>query len=210
VSQVVEHGCDVPRRVSLLAIAFLGFLSFGALSALVWHVLGPVHVDQRARAWLPTTDASDRRWLMYLSDAGGPFAVVVESLALAAIAWWRSRNLRVTTFCAVVPIVVVIVAELMLKPVIERRSGSGRGLLFPSGHTTGVASVATAAWLTWVLLWRSALARLAGAVMLSAVVIGVGVSRVMLHSHYATDVAGGALYGAAATLALSAVWLPSR
>ena len=194
----------------LLAIALLAFLAFAALAARVWHGLGPLHFDQRLQARLPKTAPDDRRWIKYLSYPGRPFAVVVESLAFAAITWWQSRRVRAATFCAAAPIVVSIVAELVLKPLIERRTASGAGLFFPSGHTTGVTSVATAAWLTWVSLWRSPFARLAGTVMLVAVVIGVGTSLVVLRTHYATDVIGAALYGAAATLAIAAWWLPSR
>ena len=200
----------VSRRTLMLAIAFLGFMVFVALAARVWHQLGPLRFDRRVQARLPSTDAGNRRILKYLSYPGGPLAVGLECAALAALAWWQTRRVRVVTFCAVAPIIVSLVAELVLKPVIERRTASGTGLFFPSGHSTGVTSVATAAWLACVSLWRSRIARIAGAALLSAVVVAVGVSRVMLHAHYASDVIGASFYAVAATLALAAIWLPSR
>src|SRR4051794_11070320 len=98
----------------MLAIAFLGFMVFAALAARVWHGFGPLRFDQRVRARVPSADADNRRWLTYLSFAGRPQAVIAESLVLAGLVAWTTRRLRPASFCAVVPIVVSVVAELVL------------------------------------------------------------------------------------------------
>ena len=203
---------SAPRRVEsrhlLGVIALVAALGFVVLAVRVWHGVGPLRFDERVQAGATSrySDADDRSWLNYLSYPGRPQAVVVESLLLAMVVWRYTRERWVALFCAVVPIAVGVGAELLLKPIIDRRNVSGEGLLFPSGHTTGIASVAVAAWITWLSLSPSRPARIVGGVALAAVVALVGVSRVLLHTHYVTDVVGGALYAAAATVALAFIW----
>ncbi|MEY2459273.1 MAG: hypothetical protein QOG30_1103 [Acidimicrobiaceae bacterium] len=143
-----------------------------------------------------------------MSYPGRPSAVVAASLLIAVVGWRQSRNPRTAAFSAMMPIVVGITADLILKPLIDRRLGATEALTFPSGHTTGITSVGVVAWLTCVSSWQHRARRLGGALLLVAVVATVGASRVLLYAHYATDVVGGVLYGAAATLAAAAVLLP--
>lgn len=202
----------VPRAVGIGALAVVMFAAFLALALYVWHDVGPLHFDDRVANRLPDIDRETRDFVYDLSTPGRPTAVVIESLVIAALSWWQTRRIRVMLFCALVPIVVGVTADVVLKPLIDRTSQYGDSLSFPSGHTTGITSVAVVAWLAAVSSWRSLTARVIGAAALAGIVATVGVSRVWTGSHYATDVIGGVLYGVAATLALAALFLraPAR
>jgi membrane-associated phospholipid phosphatase len=196
------------RRAVLAIAAALAFLGFVALAARVWDGLGPLAIDQRVMRhlpdWLMTRDAHD--WVWYLSYPGRPSAVGLVSIAVAIVVWARSRRWRVALFCLVAPSLVAVVAEQVLKPMVDRRGVKGAGLYFPSGHVVGITSVAVVVWLVLVSRWPSRSARIAGAAVLVATVATVSLSRVALRTHYPTDVLGGALYAVAATLALAVAW----
>ena len=100
------------------------------------------------------------------------------------------------------PALAVAVNTWVLKPLFDRWKGDT--LVYPSGHT--VSMVAT---LVVVFVLVHGRARVivagAGAVLLTGVAIGM----VGLGYHYLTDVAGGALFAVAATLAVRRV-LTSR
>ncbi len=174
-NRVAEQPPRVSRRVLMLALAFLGLLAFAALAATRVARARSSAFRQARTGALASVDASSRRWLRLLSDPGEPQAVLLESFALAALVCVAvSRRCGRRRFARGHPSSVSVVAELVLKPVIDRRTMGGAGLHFPSGHSTGVTSVATAAWLAYVSMWRSRSARAAGGACLVVVVIGVG------------------------------------
>ena len=76
---------------------------------------------------------------------------------------------------------------------------------YPSSH----AAIAVAFYALWAwVLWRASesMAQRAAAVALLALALALCWSRLALGAHYLTDVAGGALLGAALLAAGSAVW----
>lgn len=123
--------------------------------------------------------------------------------------WWLSK--RSLVLVALVALCAVVSAEFVdwLKVGFEvtRPAGgiaSQRSLSFPSGHVTGVASIAT---LLSYAAWRRTPASLRYVASLSALVIAlVAVSRVYLDKHWASDTIGGALIGVALGLACSALY----
>jgi membrane-associated phospholipid phosphatase len=199
-----------PRAAGLAAIAAFVLAAFAALALLVHGDVGPLHFDARVASELPRVGRDTRDVIKLLSLPGNPVAVVLESLAIAAVVSTRTRNWRVLLFCACVPILVGISAEA-LKPLVDRQHSRFAGVSsFPSGHATGITSVAVVAWLCVVAQWRSSTAKAAGTLSLAGVVVIVGISRVWTGGHYATDVIGAVLLAVAATLALAAAVLPSR
>lgn len=141
-----------------------------------------------------------------LTMPGHPVAIAILSAALAVILVRRWGAGRPALLVVLVPLLVAGAAEVLLKPLVARQGGAGNGR-FPSVHTTGITSVATTAWLTWISRWDQQRARVAAATALVVVVALVGVGVVVMHWHYATDVVGGVLYGAGATLAVAEVTL---
>lgn len=97
------------------------------------------------------------------------------------------------------------------------------GYSFPSGHSTNaLAFYAVAALLIWNLSDRNAIG-IAVSVVGAAIVLLVGLSRVVLGVHYPTDVIGGFLLGASWTALILSIlggplraetsggpWVPSR
>ena len=129
-------------------------------------------------------------WVTYL---GGIMAMRVLALAGAAYLWHRGHR-----WVAFVVLVVPIVANALfegMKRVYARPRPAGLGgrvdssYAFPSGHAT--VSAAVCCTLAYVL-WREGLigARVALA-FATLVPLLVGVSRLYLNVHWATDVLGG-------------------
>jgi hypothetical protein len=68
--------------------------------------------------------------------------VAIIAVVIALVAWSLARRWwRAVAACAAVPLAIVV-AELVLKPLVDRGS-SGSGLLYPSGHLTGLGATAT-------------------------------------------------------------------
>jgi len=202
----------VSRRAVLAVVAAAAALGFVVLAMQVSGTLGPTDLDSSALRNLPDwLTARDRRdFVEYLSYPGRPLAVVLASAVLAALVWQQSRRRGPALFAAVAPITVSVIAELVVKPLVDREAPTGGGQFFPSGHVVGIASVAVAAWLVWVSRWPSRTARMFAAGGLALVVVAVGTSRVVLRNHYATDAVGGALYAVATVAAAAAIFLPDR
>ena len=134
-----------------------------------------------------------------------PLVALVVGWALA-----RRRN-RLAAFLAVTALLVGPLNHLAKaivgrdRPFFDDPISLGTGHAFPSGH----AMTATATWgaLLFVLLafvprrWRPA-----AVAVTVAIVLAVGVSRVLLGVHWVSDVVGGVLLGLAWLLATTAVF----
>jgi membrane-associated phospholipid phosphatase len=202
----------VSRRAWLSSLAAIAAGAFAVLLKRAWRRFGPLAVDNsvqdRFPGWLTARDA--RHWVEYFGYPGGPLAVVLGSLVLAALVWQRARHVEPAIFAAIVPITVSMFAELVLKTLVDRQAPRGGGSFFPSGHVVGVTSVALAAWLVWVSCWPSRIARAFGAGALAVLVLAVATSQVATRQHYVTDAVGGALYAVAAVAAIAAVFVPEK
>lgn len=193
----------------LAVVAVVALVAFLVLTYAVWHDVGPLAVDDRVADRIPRGSRDERELVSALSWPARPLAVLAGSLVLGAIAWARTRSVRVALFCAVVPLAVSITAEA-LKPVIDRRPFRSAIPSFPSGHATGITALAVVAWVTWISTWRSIAWRVLGALALCVLVAAVGVSRTWTGGHYATDVVGGVLLACAASLIAARLWLRAR
>jgi membrane-associated phospholipid phosphatase len=84
-----------------------------------------------------------------------------------------------------------------------------RSLSFPSGHTSGVAAIAT---LLCYVAWRRKAKPVPVTLVSVVFVVLMAVSRIYLNQHWTSDVVGGALIGVALGLGCSALyeWIDRR
>jgi membrane-associated phospholipid phosphatase len=147
----------------------------------------------------------------YVRLGTGPdFAVAVAVLVAAALLLGD----RIAALIALVgPPAALALTEWVLKPLVGRREGLDRGVIlqratgplgFPSGHTTAVAALATAAAVVAYRRWG--LRGLVGAAPFVAVFPLAMVGTVVrLHIHVLSDALGGLAVGYGTVLAALAV-----
>ena len=169
-------------------------------------LLGFAKVGQDVFAHESTSfDGAVQRWMLahqasllhtiflWITRLGGITGMRVLALAGAAYLWYRGHR-RVAAGVLVVPAVANALFEIM-KPMYARPRPLGLGghvdssYSFPSGHAT--ASAAVCCTLAYVF-WREGFigSRMALALAMLAPLL-VGVSRLYLNVHWATDVVGG-------------------
>lgn len=129
-----------------------------------------------------------------------PVSLVVLLLAVAAFAPGKRPGM-----CCAVNLVLVVVINQVLKFIIQRprpdgfRLATASGFSFPSGHSmAAMAFFGLLAWLVWKYEADRRLRRLY-ATGFALVIVMIGVSRIYLGVHYASDVLGG--------FCLSMAWL---
>lgn len=135
-----------------------------------------------------------------ISALATPTVLIVVTLAVASFAPGRRPG-----WCCAVNLALAAALNVLLKSLVRRPRPVGfrlaveTGFSFPSGHS--MAAMAFYGLIVW-LIWRSAMDR-RRRVMLSAafalVIVLIGVSRVYLGVHYASDVIGG--------FCVSLIWL---
>lgn len=166
----------------LLGLAILG----GAY--LAWRP-GPTPIDRLGLSSIPLESHSS--FFLVVVASGDPLALVVGA-ALGCLIVVRSDARRALAFL-VGAAVAGATTQYVLKPLVAREIGGG--FSYPSGHTTGVAALATILVLIVAARWRW-LALLFGGVLVGAVAVGV----VALGWHYPTDALGGIAVGVGSVL----------
>jgi len=171
--------------VALIAFALLG-------ESVLRHQTSPF--DVWARTWvLAHRDAHVLTFFQVVTTIGSVTPMVVYAIIGAVVLWLSGRPLVAST--VLVAPAAAVVAYLGLKTVFARTRPSGVGNIiegtysFPSAHaTTSSAICCTLAY----VFWRERLVSGAVAALLAVLVpTCVGLSRVYLDVHWATDVAGG-------------------
>lgn len=215
-----RYSAGAPRRRKwMLAVGVSGLiLVFAVLAGAVRRQGGVVAFDGAlANALSMSMDASllwALSWFTYLGDRN--FLIVLSvamTLYLIAAGWWR-----LALFCAVATGLNGGLNVLLkhtferLRPVHDHGFASAAGWSFPSGHASAAMAVyGTACYLIWCLA-PSAWRRPAVAVTV-ALIMAIGLSRILLQVHFASDVmAGFAVSLAWMALCVAAVerWWPSR
>lgn len=195
------------RSLAALVCGLAALAGFIALARIV-AVRPPGAIDLGVEHWLAThPSAALHAFFLGVSRIAGITGMRVLGFGGAVLLWIRSRR-RLA-----VGMVVVVLAGMELfeitKPYIARQRPSyGFSIdptyAFPSGHAT--LSAAVCATLAYIF-WRERLA--AGGAMLVAAIVSplvIGVSRVYLDMHWATDVLGGWLAGLAIACSAAALY----
>lgn len=174
--------------VSALALA----LSAKVGEDVVEHESGPF--DNAVRGWVLAHRSGIGLtvfgWITRVGAAG-----VVFTCGMLLAAWlWYARGRRVASSSIVAPTVAMAIFEL-IKQIVRRGRPPGAALVglttyaFPSGHSTTSAAVIPAAA---YVLWREGfLPGRAACVIGAALPLLIGLSRVYLDVHWATDVLAG-------------------
>ena len=137
-----------------------------------------------------------RPWLTTImegfSNLSSPVVIGMMLVMVAAFAPGRRPGL-----CALVNLVCVVGINQVLKYIVQRprpegfRLVSEAGYSFPSGHSmVSMAFYGLCAWMVWTYE-RDRLTRWACCLSFAFAIVAVGVSRVYLGVHYASDVIAG-------------------
>ena len=132
---------------------------------------------------------------------------------------WRTAGWVVTANVLVAPVTVLLKEAFgRVRPAFENGGAAYDGLSYPSGHSSGIATLVTIAL---VLAWPRLTARRRRLALAAGVALAVlvGLTRMWLGVHFLSDVLGGWALGAAWTMLVAAAFdalpggrgaLPSR
>jgi len=162
-------------------------------------------VDRPAAEWLGThRDPWLTTALLVVTAAGGPAGLAALALVTSAAVALRRRSWQpivLSLVGAVGMLLMVLTTKLLVvrdRPPIPFAVVTEKGFSFPSGHAAGTAAVALlSAWMLtrYLITWWTP------QVVVWTVAIGftgvVGLSRIYLGVHYASDVVAGWLLGTA-------------
>lgn len=190
----------------------VAFLVVDALALVVLAVLVRRVPGNRFDWWWSDRRIDDARLLRTANDVldvmSSAVAVGPAAFAVARLTWWRWRSMPLSAFVVVAPALAYLLAEHVLKPVVDRPGLTlGPARSWPSGTMAVLGAGATVALL---LLGRHH-GRVRGADLLGATA-AVGVVAacfVATGYHWATDLVGGTGLGVGVALALGAAF-PTR
>ena len=177
------------------------------LGARVRSMVGPLGVDLWVSHHLiaplsnRSAHAAGYDWIARVGAPG-----VVGALTLLTATWGVRRRDALGVLLAIAsPVLALLVAEDLLKPLVGRRmSGEGSAFVFPSGTVT-VVTASVVATVVLAYRWDGRARVLIAAVVLGIIPLGVAAVVVALDWHYATDAIGGLALGTATVLALTSV-----
>lgn len=191
---------SVPSRVPAAARARLGpVVALAALSVFLLLLAGVLAGDAMAldrAAQELVVERMRSAWLTPIMEGFSALATPVVLVALALIVSAFAPVPR-AGLCCVLNLVLSTLLNLAVKALVARprpegfRLASVSGFSFPSGHS--MAAMAFFGLIVW-FVWRSERdprRRAAFTAAFSLIILMVGVSRVYLGVHYASDVLGG-------------------
>lgn len=192
------------RRLLVLVAAVLVAIS----ALLAWRLhgsVGPTRIDERIADRVIPRDAGggfeDRKDLRRIVEFASPEVLVVGLLGLVAVAL-QHRDRRAAVVIIAGPAIAALLAELVLKPLVDRTTPGG-SYSFPSGSATGFAAACTAVVLVVYRLKREW--TMPALVLGGAAAAAMGFAVVALSWHYATDALAGCAIGCAVVMLAAAV-----
>lgn len=204
-----------PSRSALIILGLLlvGFVVWTAL-VLGWPPLAAFDARLVATPLVPGSA---------IAEIASAFALLtwpgIQYAALAAIAVWAfRRRLRNLALALVITIVAGWGGANLLQLIFARARPESRldvltalGSSYPSGHMVAVVACGICVGAVFAVTRRSARRKLVWEVGASALTLAVAADRWLLGAHFASDLVGGALYGAlvaVAALIVSGVTVP--
>jgi undecaprenyl-diphosphatase len=211
---VPSQGRSQVTRTHALAAIVTGLVVVGVLGLGVHTDFAPqMDVDGAVSEAVYVGDdrATALNWLLeaLTTPGGAAFRLVVFLAVLAWLVRRRQWPVAVWVLTAVVLIgpLTSLLKELFgrIRPDFDQGGARLESLSFPSGHSSGIATLVTVALiLAWPVLAPRA-RRLWVSVGVVVVVL-VGLTRMLLGVHYLSDVVGGWALGVAWTLAVAVVF----
>lgn len=160
------------------------------------------------RWWNDTIAGARADWMvdfaLVLNTIGGGWVAILGVPLLTIIALVLGHHWRGAVFAAV-SFAASAGAVQLLKQLFGRARPDDMLVVsdygsFPSGHTANAATIALVLWVLFPRVWV--------AILGSAWVLAMALSRTFLSVHWASDTLGGALVGAGVVLVLAAWLLP--
>jgi undecaprenyl-diphosphatase len=194
-----------PLIVFAVACVVLGYLFVSFGSEVVERETGTF--DRAVRTWMLAHDTSaGRAFFGVFTWLGSSWVLIPAALALGWHMVRRGARVR-PLLLSVSPIAFWVVVELLKRGYRVRRPPTGvdesLGFSFPSGHAS--MSMAAAVVLGYVLV-REGIAPRATLIVGPLLAILIGISRMYLDVHWASDVLGGWAVGAAYGAACCALY----
>ena len=178
--------------VGFFLAVLVPFVLFGELAEEILEGNG-LPFDEPILRWFHAHATPSRdRWVIAITNVGGPVAMVVcEAIAVAAFLVFRKR--REATFLALAgggAALLNVIAKLFFsrqRPELWETIVTEKSFSFPSGHSIGSMSFAAAlTLLAWPTRWRWPVA--IGGLSFA---ITIGFTRLYLGVHFPSDVAAG-------------------
>ena len=195
-----------PRRVAFgvaiaFAFAFSLTVALGFLLELSWASDGSTAFDSQVTRWL--VDHRTPAWTdaMRIVTWLGSSAVVVPLSILVVVVLLIGRRRWLAVFVALAvggaSLLSVLAKDVIGRgrPPVDIRLQQSHSSAFPSGHSTQAAATYFALALVVTILTRSRPLRATAWTVAALIVFLVGLSRIYLGMHWATDVLGGWLLG---------------
>ena len=178
------------KRTVTIAAAFVIFL------AVVQNIRSDDFLRLDSTAYVVLVLRMRRPWLTNImegfSNLSSPVVIAGMLLMVAAFAPGRRPGL-----CSAVNLVCVVLINQVLKSIVQRPRPEGFRLIsevgysFPSGHSmVSMAFYGLCAWMVWTYE-RDRIMRWACCIAYAFMIVAIGISRVYLGVHYATDVIAG-------------------
>lgn len=197
------------QSTTAAALAVVLLTLFAGLGLLAHRVVAGTAFDHGVlAAMVAHRSAALTAWAVAVTNLGSPVGVAafaVALAALAALAWRRLRSLWPALLIVATPAAAAAISTATKILAGAHRPPAALQLVtetdpsFPSGHVT--ATVALLGTLTVVIGdhagWAARVVSIASAVLAA---VAVGLTRLYLGVHWATDILGGLLLGAAAAL----------
>ena len=191
------------HRVLIVGALFALFASITVAVTQFGHVKElDAEASAKAQEQMTTESTGWAEHLANLASTQTALGVtIVGALVLLATRHWRGA-IALSLVYPVTQGVVQLVKVLVERP--RPEAAEAAGFSFPSAHSaTSVAVYATIAFIL-IRASRHGHSRVAVATLAAALVLAVGLSRVLLGAHYPTDVLAGWTFGA---LLASLCWL---
>jgi len=214
-----------PRRVAFavaiaFAVAFTLVVMLGLLLARVWASDGPTAFDSEITRWFVNHRTPAWTDAMRIITWLGSSVVVIPLAMVVIVALLIGRQRWLALFVALAVSGASLLSALAKdvigrdRPPVDLRLQQAHSSSFPSGHSTQAAATYFALAIVVTVLSQSRPLRAVTWTVATIIVVLVGVSRVYLGMHWATDVLGGWMLGsvwiAGLTVALAPLETSSR